>query len=141
MGNGFHLNGHPPEPPAVRIPVRTLPPPRRRLRLPLLLFLLTVISTLFVGLHLRQAYERNQPPFSDAIYSVEIFQQLGKDPWLLLQGWPFAAAGPRTGPLLRLPLLRHHRQLSLLHSRAHADRDHGRLHPHRIAHRQPARFV
>jgi membrane-associated protease RseP (regulator of RpoE activity) len=91
MGNGFHLNGHPPEPPAVRIPVRTLPPPRRRLRLPLLLFLLTVISTLFVGLHLRQAYERNQPPFSDAIYSVEIFQQLGKDPWLLLQGWPFAA--------------------------------------------------
>jgi len=91
MGNGFHLDGRLSEPPTIRIPVRLGPPPRRRLRLPAMLFLLTVISTLFVGLHLRQAYEHNQPPFIDSIYSVEIFQQLGENPWLLLQGWPFAA--------------------------------------------------
>jgi membrane-associated protease RseP (regulator of RpoE activity) len=92
MGNGFYTRGRlPAEPRFIRIPyARPLPPRRRRLRVPLLLFLLTVVSTLFVGLHLTQAYERNQPPYNESIYSLEIFRQVADEPLLLLQGWPFA---------------------------------------------------
>ncbi len=89
MGNGFYTHGRPPlavEP--VRIPVLRVP--RRRIRMPLLLFLLTVVSTLFVGLHLTLAYQQNQPPYTESIYSFEIFHRVGEDPVLLLQGWPFA---------------------------------------------------
>lgn len=90
MGNGFQTqSGEIPAWEPLRPP---LPPmPRRRLRLALLLFLLTVISTLFVGLHLQQAYEQNRPPYSEAIYSAEILQRISEEPLWLLHGWPFAA--------------------------------------------------
>ena len=93
MGNGFYTRGRrPAEPEVIRIPFAPLGPrPRRRLVLPVVLFLLTIISTLFVGLHLTRAYARGRPPYSDSIYSVEIFRQLGENPWRLLEGWPFAA--------------------------------------------------
>jgi membrane-associated protease RseP (regulator of RpoE activity) len=90
MGNGFHLQSQPPEPEPIRIPV-AYAPPQRRLRLPVLLFLLTVITTLFVGLHLQQAYELSQPPYTDALYSFGFLRQVQHNPLLLLQGWPFAA--------------------------------------------------
>jgi len=90
MGNGFYTHGRVPlESESVRIPVRLRPP--RRLRLALLLFLLTVISTLFVGLHLQQAYESGQPPYNEAIYSAEILERIVSNPFWLLHGWPFAA--------------------------------------------------
>jgi len=89
MGNGFYTQGQ--VPPAWE-PLRPPPPaPKRRLRLALLLFLLTVISTLFVGLHLQQAYERSLPPYTESIYSAEILQRVSADPLWLLRGWPFAA--------------------------------------------------
>lgn len=90
MGNGFYTHGRvPPETELLRIPVRMVA--RRRLGLPLLLFVLTVISTLFVGLHLTQAYQQNQPPYTESIFSAEIIRQVLADPLLLLMGWPFAA--------------------------------------------------
>ncbi|MFQ5662926.1 MAG: site-2 protease family protein [Terriglobia bacterium] len=95
MGNGFHTRTHSPvESEPLRLPVAPtylIAPPRRRAALPLLLFLLTVVSTLFVGLHLTQAYEHNHPPYTEAIYSLDLFRQLADNPLLLLQGWPFAA--------------------------------------------------
>lgn len=93
MGNGFYTNRRPPaEADWLRPPphLAFVPPARKRVRLALLLFLATVISTLFVGLHLTQAYARNQPPYTESIFSSQIFQQLGENPWLLLAGWPFA---------------------------------------------------
>ncbi|MBI4466332.1 MAG: site-2 protease family protein [Acidobacteria bacterium] len=93
MGNGFYTHGRVPaaaEP--LRLPMAPISAaPPRRLGLALTLFLLTVVSTLFVGLHLTQAYEQNQPPYTDAIYSLDIFRQVADDPRLLLSGWPFAA--------------------------------------------------
>lgn len=92
MGNGFYTHGRAPlEVEPIRIPVarRFAVPPRRRIGLPLLLFLLTVMSTLFVGLHLTQAYEQNRPPYTEAIY-FPIFHQVAENPELLLAGWPFA---------------------------------------------------
>ena len=90
MGDGFYTQGRvPPAWEPVRPPA--LPALRRRLRLALLLFLLTVISTLFVGLHLQQAYEQNLPPYTESIYSAEILGRISVDPLWLLQGWPFAA--------------------------------------------------
>jgi len=66
MGNGFYTQGRvPPVQELVRPPMSA---PKRRLRLALLLFLLTVISTLFVGLHLQQAYEQSLPPYTESIY-------------------------------------------------------------------------
>ncbi len=92
MGDGFYIRGQVPlEPEPFRIPLVPFgPPPRRRLGLPLLLFLLTVISTLFVGLHLTQAYARSQPPYTEEIYSLETLRAVVSDPRVLLQGWPFA---------------------------------------------------
>jgi len=93
MGNGFPLHGRlPPAAQPWRLPhVAFAPPPRRRLRLALVLFLLTVVSTLFVGLHLTQAYQQDQPPYTDAVYSFELLRQLAGDPLVLFQGWAFAA--------------------------------------------------
>jgi membrane-associated protease RseP (regulator of RpoE activity) len=93
MGNGFYTQGRlPPEPEVIRIPLAPLArPARRRLAVPVFLFLLTVLSTLFVGLHLTRAYAQGQPPYRDSIYSAELFRQLSENPWRLLEGWPFAA--------------------------------------------------
>lgn len=92
MGNGFYTNGRiPPPEERFRIPLLRVAPPPRRLRLALVLFLLTVVSTLFVGLHLQTAYEQSQPPYTESIYSSEILSRVASDPLWLLQGWPFAA--------------------------------------------------
>lgn len=94
MGNGYYIHGRAraeAEPLGFPIsPALTLPP-RRRVALPVVLFLLTVVSTLFVGLHLTQAYEHNQPPYTEALYSFDLVRQVVADPLLLLRGWPFAA--------------------------------------------------
>ncbi|MFQ5695033.1 MAG: site-2 protease family protein, partial [Terriglobia bacterium] len=93
MGNGFYTRRPPPFPgERVRIPVARIPllAPRRRLGLPLALFLLTVISTLFVGWHLTQAYARGAPPYTEAIFSLQKMSQILQNPGLLLAGWPFA---------------------------------------------------
>jgi membrane-associated protease RseP (regulator of RpoE activity) len=58
---------------------------------PLILFALTLASTLLVGLHLDQAYARGLPPYTEAIYSPEILRELAANPLGLLAGWPFAA--------------------------------------------------
>lgn len=91
MGNGFPIHGRlPVEAEPIRIPVRIVaPPPPRRLRLPLLLFLLTVITTLSVGSHLTQAYERSQPPYTEDLNVLGVFGRAALEPSLLLQGWPF----------------------------------------------------
>lgn len=91
MGNGFYSHGRVPRETSVLRLAAPSPPPRRRLLVPLILFGLTVISTLFVGLHLTQAYVENQPPYTRSMYSFDIFRQLADNPWLLLQGLPFAA--------------------------------------------------
>jgi len=94
MGNGFPLHGRRPaglEPPRVPLAHLPEPPPPRRLRLALLLFLLTVVSTLFVGLHLTDAYRQNQPPYTEGVYSFELIERLQASPGMLFQGWPFAA--------------------------------------------------
>ncbi|MFQ5778126.1 MAG: site-2 protease family protein [Terriglobia bacterium] len=92
MGNGFYTQQRAPvEAEPIRIPLARpfALPPRRRVGLPLLLFLLTLMSTLFVGLHLTRAYEQNRPPYTEAIF-FPIFQQVLENPGLLLAGWPFA---------------------------------------------------
>jgi membrane-associated protease RseP (regulator of RpoE activity) len=78
--------------------VITLPPagppaqPRRRIGsalLALLLFLLTVLSTLVVGVQFAQAYAANQAPFSTEISPFPYAAVLA-DPRLLLTGLPFS---------------------------------------------------
>lgn len=94
MGNGYYIHGRPRaevEPLGLSVSPLLSLPPRRRVALPVVLFLLTVVSTLFVGLHLTQAYEHNLPPYTEAFYSTELLRQVAADPWLLLRGWPFAA--------------------------------------------------
>jgi len=93
MGNGFPLHGRvPPAAAPWRLPqVAFAPPAPRRLRLALVLFLLTVVSTLFVGLHLVRAYEQGQPAYTDSIYSFELLRELAANPLVLFQGWAFAA--------------------------------------------------
>lgn len=92
VGNGFPIHGHVPPQEPWRLPqVAFTPPPPRRLRLALLLFLLTIVSTLFVGLHLTRAYQQGQPPYADSIYSFELIRELAANPFVLFQGWPFAA--------------------------------------------------
>ncbi len=93
MGNGFPLHGGvPPAAQPWRLPqVAFVPPAPRRLRLALVLFLLTVVSTLFVGLHLARAYAQGQPPYADSIYSFELLRELAANPFVLFQGWAFAA--------------------------------------------------
>jgi membrane-associated protease RseP (regulator of RpoE activity) len=93
MGNGFHPHGRTPaaEPLRLPTPVVAAPVPPRRVALPILLFLLTIVSTLFVGLHLTEAYRADQPPYSEAIFSGELFREVAARPWRLLAGWPFAA--------------------------------------------------
>jgi len=91
MGNGHYTRGQiPVELEPVPIPVLA-PPPRRRVFLPVALFLLTVVSTLFVGLHLSEAFAHGHPPFTKSIYSAEVFDALFANPMVLFAGWPFAA--------------------------------------------------
>ncbi|MGH9788427.1 MAG: site-2 protease family protein [Candidatus Acidiferrales bacterium] len=91
MGNGFYTRGQAPvELEPVRIPVLAAPP-RRRVFLPVALFLLTLVSTLFVGLHLGVAFHHGHPPYTESMYSPEVFDAIFANPMVLLAGWPFAA--------------------------------------------------
>jgi membrane-associated protease RseP (regulator of RpoE activity) len=92
MGNGFPLHGRLPPQEPWRLPQAAYAPPApRRAGLALVLFLLTVVSTLFVGLHLVRAYEQGQPAYADSIYSFELLGELAANPLVLFQGWAFAA--------------------------------------------------
>ena len=91
MGNGLYTRGQiPVELEPVRIPVFGAPP-RRRVFLPVALFLFTVVSTLFVGLHLGVAFHYGHPPYTQSMYSPEVFDAIFANPMVLLAGWPFAA--------------------------------------------------
>ncbi len=93
MGNGFSTHGRlPPGPEPIRIPVRIVTPPRRRVKLPLLLFLLTIVSTLTVGAHLTRAFEQNQYPYTEFFSWLDLFGPVIENPFSLLSGWPFALA-------------------------------------------------
>lgn len=92
MGNGFHLPGRPPTPDAAERHqlLASPPPPPRRLGLALGLFLLTVFTTLFVGLQLAVHYEQGLPLSAEGLYSAEVLGLVLEDPWLLLHGAPFS---------------------------------------------------
>jgi hypothetical protein len=88
-GNG---NGTPPRAAFERVPsLPELPPPpplpRKRVFLPLVLFLLTVISTLAVGAQFALAYQQNREPlfFGDSPYLAIL-----AEPGQLLLGIPFS---------------------------------------------------
>jgi membrane-associated protease RseP (regulator of RpoE activity) len=91
MGNGLYPRGQiPVEIEPIRIPVFA-PPPRRRVFLPVALFLFTVVSTLFVGLHLDMAFNHGRPPYTESVGSPEVFDAIYANRLALLAGWPFAA--------------------------------------------------
>ena len=66
--------------------------PRRRgsLLLAVVLFLLTVISTLAVGAQFALAYSNNQAPFSGDFSLLGIYTEIIAEPGLLLLGIPFS---------------------------------------------------
>ncbi|HSC78324.1 MAG TPA: site-2 protease family protein [Candidatus Acidoferrales bacterium] len=65
-------------------PLALAPPIKRRVVLPLVLFLLTVLSTLYVGGAMQRAYDSDRPAVSEDTYAVTFhFSDL-------LDGWPFA---------------------------------------------------
>ncbi len=91
MGDGFYTRGQiPVEVEPVRIPVLAAPP-RRRVFLPIALFLFTVVSTLFVGLHLSEAFEHGHPPYTESVYTSEVIRAIVQNPMVVFAGWPFAA--------------------------------------------------
>ena len=110
----------------------------------IVLFLLTVFTTLIVGTHIALNYAQRRSGF-----------RLGRLARLLprIVAPPGAAdfrravfrhpalhfAGARTRPLLHLPLLSNSRHLPLLHSCSHADWNVRRLHSHQVSHRESAR--
>src|SRR5512134_1565644 len=65
-------------------PLAQAPPVKRRVLLPLVLFLLTVLSTLYVGGEMQRAYDHDRPPEIEDLYSG------GAPLSHLLDGWPFA---------------------------------------------------
>jgi len=71
--------------------VEAPPPPRKRRRiwLPLLLFALTVITTLDVGWEFARSYVENRQPFSDTDSYASLLVPL-QHPRLLLEGMPFS---------------------------------------------------
>jgi len=99
MGEEFHIRPGPGEPSLELFVPRSEPPPKRfrRLRrrwlnsLPFhaLLFLLTCLTTLFVGTHVALNYERNFPAFNWDI-SRAFFAGIFHDPSMLTLGIPFS---------------------------------------------------
>lgn len=72
-----------------------LPPPPsaprpRELWLPLILFLLTVVSTLMVGVEFAQSYAANQEPFSGDANLFEMMALPFKHPGMFVLGIPFS---------------------------------------------------
>ncbi len=89
MGDGLYTGGPRDEP--AHISLRLAPPQtKRRVWVPLVLFLLTIISTLHVGGQLQRAYVHNHPPHLEDIYSFETLGQAAASLGRLLEGWPFA---------------------------------------------------
>jgi hypothetical protein len=76
------------------VPVRWSPQPRRRwynsLPFHLVLFLLTVLTTLIVGTHMALNYAQNVPVF-DWDFSLAYFRILWHNPELMLLGVPFSS--------------------------------------------------
>ena len=68
-------------------PISPPPPPRRPLALPLVLFLLTVISTLAVGAQFALAYQQGRAP---VLFDVNPYAAILSDASLLLLGIPFS---------------------------------------------------
>jgi len=64
--------------------------PRRRLWTPLVLFLLTVVSTLAVGAEFARSYAQNREPFSDNPDLVPMLLQPFTHPRILALGIPFS---------------------------------------------------
>src|ERR1700722_14634763 len=91
MGNGY--NQVPPELMEVRFPylAAPLPPPRKRPLWPaLILFLLTVLSTLAVGAEFAQSYAANREPFSGDQNPLSAMVAPFSHPRILLLGIPFS---------------------------------------------------
>lgn len=76
MSDGSYTIGQP--------PLALAPPVKRRVLLPLVLFLLTVLSTLYVGGEMQRAYDHDHLAGPEDTYAVAI----GLND--LLDGWPFA---------------------------------------------------
>jgi membrane-associated protease RseP (regulator of RpoE activity) len=76
-------------PPPHYVPPQQDAPPERRGRraMALLLFLLTLVSTLAVGAEFAQAYANNRGPFSE---DIDPYAAILEDPSLLLMGLPFS---------------------------------------------------
>src|SRR5271170_7737557 len=90
MGNGY--NQLPPELMEVRFPylAEAPPPPRKRPLWPaLILFLLTVLSTLAVGAEFAQSYAANREPFSATGILSAMVAPLSH-PQILVLGIPFS---------------------------------------------------
>jgi membrane-associated protease RseP (regulator of RpoE activity) len=92
MGNGFNQ-------PGVSVSEESLPPrlvwmpparPKRKIFVPVLLLILTIISTLAVGAHLATAYRDSQPPFPESLSMLGPLAEAVTNPGILLTGWPFA---------------------------------------------------
>jgi membrane-associated protease RseP (regulator of RpoE activity) len=83
MSDGLYTAG-PPRLDPTPAPPPLAPAPKRRVVLPLVLFLLTVLSTLYVGGGMQRAYDQDHAAELEDIYSPAA--HLG----YLLDGWPFA---------------------------------------------------
>src|SRR5215470_7595866 len=78
------------DPERQEIRVVTVPPPKRRTWLHILLFLATLLSTLAIGAHLQHDFDRHVWPFSDDDNFLP-WTWAFSDWHRLLLGWPFAA--------------------------------------------------
>src|SRR5215470_16704267 len=78
------------DPERQEIRVVTVPPPKRRTWLHILLFLATLLSTLAIGAHLQHDFDRRVWPFSDDDNFLP-WTWAFSDWHRLLLGWPFAA--------------------------------------------------
>src|SRR5580692_10420055 len=89
MGNGY--NQLPPEIIEVRFPYLAEPPPRKRPLWPaLILFFLTVLSTLAVGAEFAQSYAANREPFSGDRDPLSAMMLPFSHPQVLELGIPFS---------------------------------------------------
>lgn len=90
MGNGFRFSGQTVESlSSFPSPLPALPSRQRR-ALPLILFLLTVVTALFAGVRLAQAYAQGLAPSVEQLFSLDLVRAVAQEPGRLLAGVPFA---------------------------------------------------